>query len=199
VTRAVASVTARTIRGTGALTAPRFPHVTLLLGFLLACKPRPDAAPSDTQSAAAASPTGEGRDPIDLLRDLAPQDTGDLIHVVVAIPVGTNEKWEVDNTSGTLMWTEEDGRPRVVAYLPYPGNAGFVQRTLLPRELGGDGGPLGSVTSLGELEMRHPAALRSVSDWFAHAKGLGLLEVRGAADRATADSLLQAAIAAFRR
>ncbi len=64
------------------------------------------------------------------------------INVVVEIPGGTNDKWEVDKTSGTLEWEQLDGRPRVVQYLSYPGNYGMVPRTSLPSELGGDGDPL---------------------------------------------------------
>ena len=35
-----------------------------------------------------------------------------------------------------------DGRPRVVQYLAYPANYGMVPRTLLPKEMGGDGDPI---------------------------------------------------------
>jgi inorganic pyrophosphatase len=61
---------------------------------------------------------------------------------VVEIPAGTNDKWEVDKTTGRLHWELKNGVPRVVQYLAYPGNYGMVPRTALPRELGGDGDPL---------------------------------------------------------
>lgn len=64
------------------------------------------------------------------------------INVVVEIPAGTNAKWEVDKADGVLRWELEQGQPRVVAYLGYPGNYGMVPRTLLPAEAGGDGDPL---------------------------------------------------------
>jgi len=79
---------------------------------------------------------------IDLLRSVAPRAPAGLLRVVVEIPAGTNAKWEVDKRSGRLAWEHRDGRPRVVAFLPYPGNYGFVPRTLLSREAGGDGDPL---------------------------------------------------------
>lgn len=79
---------------------------------------------------------------VDLLRAIAPRDTAGLVHVVVEIPAGTNAKWEVNKQTGRLAWEQRDGRPRVVAFLPYPGNYGFVPRTLLPKALGGDGDPL---------------------------------------------------------
>lgn len=65
-----------------------------------------------------------------------------LVHVVVEIPAGTNDKWEVDKASGSLRWEHEDGRPRVVQYLAYPANYGMIPRTSLPHEIGGDGDPL---------------------------------------------------------
>lgn len=64
------------------------------------------------------------------------------INVVVEIPAGTNAKWEVTKPDGLIKWEFVDGQPRVVQYLPYPGNYGMVPRTLLPKELGGDGDPL---------------------------------------------------------
>jgi inorganic pyrophosphatase len=79
---------------------------------------------------------------VDLLRAITPRDTAGLVHVVVEIPAGTNAKWEVNKQTGRLAWEQRDGRPRVVAFLPYPGNYGFVPRTLLPKALGGDGDPL---------------------------------------------------------
>jgi inorganic pyrophosphatase len=65
-----------------------------------------------------------------------------LVNVVVEIPAGTNEKWEVDKTSGALRWEQNAGIHRVIQYLPYPANYGMIPRTSLPRELGGDGDPL---------------------------------------------------------
>lgn len=67
---------------------------------------------------------------------------GGLVHALVEIPAGTNEKWEVDKASGALHWERNEGIPRVIQYLPYPGNYGMIPRTSLPRELGGDGDPL---------------------------------------------------------
>ncbi len=50
--------------------------------------------------------------------DANPAFAGDgLVHVVVEIPAGTNDKWEVEKASGTLHWEHQDGKPRVVQYL----------------------------------------------------------------------------------
>lgn len=64
------------------------------------------------------------------------------VHVVVEIPAGTNAKWEVDKADGQLKWEFKNKKPRIIQYLPYPGNYGMVPRTLLPTEFGGDGDPL---------------------------------------------------------
>lgn len=66
----------------------------------------------------------------------------ELVHVVVEIPAGTNDKWEVQKPSGVLRWEQKSGKPRVVQYLAYPGNYGMIPRTSLPLEHGGDGDPL---------------------------------------------------------
>jgi len=64
------------------------------------------------------------------------------VNVFVEIPSGTTAKWELDKSDGALRWEFRKGKPRIVAYLGYPGNYGFIPRTLLPKEKGGDGDPL---------------------------------------------------------
>jgi inorganic pyrophosphatase len=60
------------------------------------------------------------------------------VNVVVEIPAGTNAKWEV-NKEGELFWEVRDGAPRIVNFLPYPGNYGMIPNTLSPSDQGGDG------------------------------------------------------------
>ena len=64
------------------------------------------------------------------------------INVVIEIPAGSIQKWEVEMPSGELIWTMENGNPRVVNYLGYPGNYGMIPKTVLPKTQGGDGDPL---------------------------------------------------------
>ena len=64
------------------------------------------------------------------------------VNAIVEIPAGTNAKWQVNKYSGQLEWEQENGKNRVVNYLPYPGNYGMIPQTLLPKEAGGDGDPL---------------------------------------------------------
>ena len=72
--------------------------------------------------------------------------TGDgLVNVVIEIPAGTNDKWEVSKTGQSIEWKTKEGKLRVVQYLAYPANYGMIPRTLLPVESGGDGDPLDAV------------------------------------------------------
>lgn len=79
---------------------------------------------------------------INYLTDYPAINPDSSINAVIEIPAGTNAKWETDKTTGELVWEQKDGKPRVVQYLPYPGNYGMIPGTLLPKEKGGDGDPL---------------------------------------------------------
>lgn len=76
------------------------------------------------------------------LHGLKAKTENGTVNVVVEIPTGTVDKWEVDKTDGVLRWQEENGELRKVKYLGYPGNYGMIPQTYLPKELGGDGDPL---------------------------------------------------------
>jgi inorganic pyrophosphatase len=90
---------------------------------------------------------------VDGYETLPINDLPEYVNVVVEIPTGSVEKWEVDKASGLLKWEMVDGKPRVVKYLGYPGNYGMIPGTLLPKEKGGDGDPL-DVIVLGPPEER---------------------------------------------
>lgn len=64
------------------------------------------------------------------------------LQVVVEIPAGTNKKLEYNNRSDTIEQDTQNGMPRVVDFLPYPGNYGFVPSTYMDEERGGDGDAL---------------------------------------------------------
>jgi inorganic pyrophosphatase len=85
-----------------------------------------------------------------------------LVNIVVEIPAGTNQKWEVSESGDLLRWEIEDGRPRVVQYLAYPANYGMLPRTLLPRSQGGDGDPLDALVLGPRLERGEVVAARPV-------------------------------------
>lgn len=64
------------------------------------------------------------------------------INVVVEIPAGTNKKIEYDVESGLFKPDQKNGQDRIVAFLPYPGNYGFIPSTLMDEARGGDGDAL---------------------------------------------------------
>jgi inorganic pyrophosphatase len=66
-----------------------------------------------------------------------------LVNIVIEIPAGCNQKWEVNKQNGFLEW-QRIGKDslRMVQYLPYPANYGMIPGTLLPASEGGDNDPL---------------------------------------------------------
>lgn len=86
---------------------------------------------------------------LNYLTDINPINKDGTINAIIEIPTGSLDKWEVNKTNGKLEWEIKDGKPRKVNYLGYPGNYGMIPRTLLPKELGGDGDPL-DIIVLGE-------------------------------------------------
>jgi len=104
------------------------------------CAPRPDAGEialgwvvRDAHTLVASS---------NPLSSVPARNADGSVNALVEIPAGTDAKWELRKTDGALVWEIQDGRPRVVRFLPYPVNYGMVPRTLLAAEDGGDGDPL---------------------------------------------------------
>jgi inorganic pyrophosphatase len=64
------------------------------------------------------------------------------INAVIEIPAGTNLKNEMEHASGIIKPDVEDGKFRIIKYLPYPLNYGFIGSTEMKKEKGGDGDPL---------------------------------------------------------
>jgi len=71
------------------------------------------------------------------------------IHVVVEIPAGTNRKIEYRPAEGAFEADRVEEEERIVRFLPYPGNYGFIPSTLMDAERGGDGDAL-DVLVIGE-------------------------------------------------
>lgn len=65
-----------------------------------------------------------------------------FFHAVVEIPAGTNAKYEFNPESISYEIDQRDGKDRIIQYLPYFGNYGFVPSTLSDKTKGGDGDPL---------------------------------------------------------
>lgn len=93
------------------------------------------------------------------------------INVVIEIPAGTNQKWEVSRDGMSMVWelSNTDGKPRIIDYLPYPGNYGFVSRTWLDPAKGGDDQALdvmvlGTTTPRGDAVKAIPIGVVRVID-----------------------------------
>lgn len=89
----------------------------------------------------------------DYLRDFDPLNDAGLVNVVVEIPAGDNQKWEVNKENGYLEWEIVADTLREINYLPYPANYGMIPQTWLPIEDGGDDDPL-DVILLGKTAER---------------------------------------------
>lgn len=77
--------------------------------------------------------------------------TDGVVNMIVEIPAGTNRKIEFDYASGSFAVDQKNGQDRIIDFLPYPGNYGFVPGTLMDKERGGDGDAL-DILVLGEAQ-----------------------------------------------
>lgn len=64
------------------------------------------------------------------------------LHCVIEIPGGTNKKIEYTTETKTFEIDQRNGTDRMIPFLPYPANYGFIPSTLSDRSLGGDGDAL---------------------------------------------------------
>ncbi|SKB58677.1 inorganic pyrophosphatase [Salegentibacter holothuriorum] len=58
---------------------------------------------------------------------------------VIEIPAGTNKKIEYNKDKKKFVVDQRDGKDRIINFLPYPGNYGFIPSTFSNPKLGGDG------------------------------------------------------------
>ena len=65
-----------------------------------------------------------------------------FLQMVVEIPAGTNKKIEYDKNLNDFFIDKIDSVDRVINFLPYPGNYGFIPSTKMDKERGGDGDSL---------------------------------------------------------
>lgn len=64
------------------------------------------------------------------------------IRMVVEIPAGSNRKIEYNYEKNTFEVDLLNQKERIINFLPYPGNYGFIPSTLMDKERGGDGDAL---------------------------------------------------------
>lgn len=72
----------------------------------------------------------------------------DTLRFRIKIPAGTKQKWEFNDETGEVKKDYKDGKERIIQFLPYPGNYGFI-----PETLAGDGDPI-DVIDLDESGVR---------------------------------------------
>ncbi|MFK8104411.1 MAG: inorganic diphosphatase [Saprospiraceae bacterium] len=64
------------------------------------------------------------------------------MQAIIEIPAGTSHKIEFNAETQVFENDQIDGKDRVIDFLPYPGNYGFIPSTLMDAERGGDGDAL---------------------------------------------------------
>lgn len=74
--------------------------------------------------------------------NLATYSKNGSLNAVIEIPAGTNKKIEYDKATLQFKVDQINGKDRVIKYLPYLGNYGFIPSTLSDKAQGGDGDPL---------------------------------------------------------
>jgi len=79
----------------------------------------------------------------------SPTYTENGINAIIEIPAGTNHKIEFNYDTGQFENDQKNGKDRVIDFLPYPGNYGYIPSTYMDPEKGGDGDAL-DVLVIGE-------------------------------------------------
>ena len=65
-----------------------------------------------------------------------------VLQAVIEIPAGTNHKLEYNYDLKKIVDDSIKGKKRIIDFLPYPGNYGFIPSTKMDRKRGGDGDAL---------------------------------------------------------
>ena len=102
-------------------------------------------------------------------KSLAPYSSEGAIQAVIEIPAGTNDKLEFNAETGSFEQDMIGETPRVVEFLPYPGNYGFIPGTSMDKSGGGDGDALdilviGASQPTGTLLEVQPIAILKLLD-----------------------------------
>jgi len=74
-------------------------------------------------------------------------------NAIIEIPSGTNTKTEVNLVTGKFETSLRNGKPRIIDFLGYPVNYGFIASTIMSKNLGGDGDPLDALIICQSLPM----------------------------------------------
>jgi inorganic pyrophosphatase len=162
------------------------PRRALPLAFVAACLATACASGGGTPVADGLSADGPHRysSKRNLLTNWLPRNQDGTVNVVIEIPAGTSEKWEVDDDGSALVRDFDGEKPRVIDYLPYPGNYGLIPRTLLDEDSGGDGGAvdvlvIGPAVPRGTLVRARPIGIIRVVDQLEQDDKILAVDVRG--------------------
>jgi len=75
------------------------------------------------------------------------------INAVIEIPAGSNHKIEYNKSTRQFENDQIDGKDRIIDFLPYPGNYGFIPGTYMDPEKGGDGDAVDVLVLAERMEM----------------------------------------------
>lgn len=64
------------------------------------------------------------------------------VKAVIEIPAGTNKKIEYNFAKSSFEIDQINGKDRIIDFLPYPANYGFIPGTVMDKDKGGDGDAL---------------------------------------------------------
>ncbi len=64
------------------------------------------------------------------------------VNVVIEIPAGSNQKIEINKSTGKFENDQLNGKNRLIDFLPYPGNFGFIPSTLKGKSTDSEGDEL---------------------------------------------------------
>lgn len=76
------------------------------------------------------------------MKNLPLKSENGFFNALIEIPAGTNKKYEYSNESLDFEIDKRDGKDRIIPYLPYFGNYGYIPSTLSDSLKGGDGDPV---------------------------------------------------------
>lgn len=91
------------------------------------------------------------------------------LQAVIEIPAGCSKKYEYQAATNSFVMDKKDGKQRIVQYLPYPANYGFIPSTMMDNQKGGDGDALDVLVIAQSLETGtiieiEPLAMLSLRD-----------------------------------
>ena len=76
------------------------------------------------------------------ISELTTFSDNNYVHAIIEIPAGSNKKMIFKQEKNTFIHENKNGARRIIDYLPYPVNYGFIPKTEMKESLGGDGDAL---------------------------------------------------------